>query len=313
MRTLFSDLQAPSEATGLDAPNGPTNASIAAALDELARRLADRGANPHRVAAYHTAADTVRHAARPLTDLLREDGLEALQALPGVGESIASRIAGYVETGRLHLLRRITDEFVPEDVFGRIAGVGPALARRIYDELGITTIEELEMAAHDGRLRRVEGFGRGRVQVLRDQLAGLLARRGRRRALAVQEPPSPAAPPVALLLDVDREYVRRSQEGTLMRIAPRRFNPDGEAWLPVLQTTRDGWRVRALYSNTARAHRLGTTEDWVVLYTVPPGGSPEASFTVVTETRGDLEGLRVVRGREAECRTHYRSRTVQAA
>jgi hypothetical protein len=83
-------------------------------------------------------------------------------------------------------------------------------------------------------------------------------------------------------------------------IAPKRFNPKGEAWLPVLHVRRGRWHFTALFSNTARAHELGKVEDWVVLYFHSDGGG-EAQRTVVTETRGALVGQRVVRGREAEC------------
>ena len=81
---------------------------------------------------------------------------------------------------------------------------------------------------------------------------------------------------------------------------PRRFNPERRAWLPVLHTERDGWSCTALYSNTARAHELGTTRDWVIVYYERDGD--EDQCTVVTERHGPLAGRRVVRGREAECR-----------
>jgi hypothetical protein len=63
-------------------------------------------------------------------------------------------------------------------------------------------------------------------------------------------------------------------------------------------------RLTALFSNTALAHELGRTRNWVVIYFGREGG-PEHQRTVVTETRGPLEGWRVVRGREAACREHY--------
>jgi hypothetical protein len=107
-------------------------------------------------------------------------------------------------------------------------------------------------------------------------------------------------PSVELLLDVDHEYRRRAAAGDLFKIAPKRFNPTGEAWLPVLHTVRDGWHFTALYSNTARAHELGRTGDWVVIF-FHKEGWPEGQRTVVTEPRGEQRGLRVVRGREAEC------------
>ncbi len=77
-----------------------------------------------------------------------------------------------------------------------------------------------------------------------------------------------------------------------------------KAWLPVLHVDRDGWSLTALFSNTALAHELGRTRNWVVIYFGREGG-PEHQRTVVTETRGPLEGWRVVRGREAACREHY--------
>jgi len=116
-------------------------------------------------------------------------------------------------------------------------------------------------------------------------------------------PPDPAAPSVAELLGVDREYRRKARAGKLSQIAPRRFNPRQEAWLPSLHTVRDGRRYTALFSNTERAHRLGRTHDWVVLYY--DDGTGERQCTVVTGFQVPLQGRRVVRGREVECAEHY--------
>jgi DNA polymerase (family 10) len=89
----------------------------------------------------------------------------------------------------------------------------------------------------------------------------------------------------------------------LPTITPRRFNPHQEPWLPICQTRRGGWRYRALFSNTAVAHRLGQTRNWVVIYF--ECGPVTRQRTVVTEVRGELSGRRVVRGREQECREYY--------
>ena len=107
-----------------------------------------------------------------------------------------------------------------------------------------------------------------------------------------------------MLLDVDRQYRKEADAGGLPMIAPRRFNPRGEAWLPVLHTERGKWHFTALFSNTARAHELGRTRDWVVIY-FHSDSHPEGQRTLVTETRGALAGRRVVRGRESECRAQY--------
>jgi putative hydrolase len=107
-----------------------------------------------------------------------------------------------------------------------------------------------------------------------------------------------------MLLDVDREYREKAADGKLPTIAPRRFNPEGQSWLPVLHAQHAGWHFTALFSNTAQAHRLGTLRDWVVIYFYDDEHA-EGQHTVVTETRGPLAGRRVVRGREAECKAHY--------
>ncbi len=106
------------------------------------------------------------------------------------------------------------------------------------------------------------------------------------------------------MLDVDREYLTKVAQGTLRKIAPKRFNPAGEAWLPVLHTRRGDWQFTVLFSNTRRAHELGKAQDWVVIY-YHTDSEPEAQCTVVTETHGTMEGRRVVRGREGDCIAHY--------
>jgi hypothetical protein len=77
-----------------------------------------------------------------------------------------------------------------------------------------------------------------------------------------------------------------------------------EAWLPILHAQHGTWHFTALYSNTGRAHELGRTRDWVVIYYYD-GDHVEGQCTVVTETQGVLKGRRVVRGREVECTEHY--------
>jgi hypothetical protein len=112
-------------------------------------------------------------------------------------------------------------------------------------------------------------------------------------------------PTVDLLLQVDEKYRKSAEANLLPTIAPKRFNPEGKSWLPVLHADRRGWHFTALFSNTARAHHLGRTHDWVVLYFYD-GDHREGQRTVVTENRGSLIGKRVVRGREEECRAFYR-------
>jgi DNA polymerase (family 10) len=288
--------------------NKPDNQEIAENLERIADLLASQDANPHRVRAYRHAAAIVRELKQPVSDLLDEKGAEALQDLPGIGSGLAGTITEFVKTGRLGLLDRLQGEISPVALFSSIPGIGPELANRIHDELDIETLEELELAAHDGRLANVEGFGQRRLEALRDVLAGILSRSGRRRSRrfnrTIEANPKNEEPPVEILLDVDDEYRRRAEKDELKKIAPRRFNPEGKAWLPIMHTERGDWSFTALFSNTARAHQRKATRDWVVLYYQRNG--LEQQCTVVSEEKAELAGKRVVRGRELECRDLYR-------
>lgn len=203
-------------------------------------------------------------------------------------------------TGRLSLLERLRSGTGPEDALATVAGIGPELAHRIHERLGVDSLYALEAAAQDGRLATVPGMGPSRVRAVSEALAG---RFQRRRSWPVAPAETHAQPDVAELLDVDREYHARTAAGTLARIAPKRFNPAQEVWLPVLHTARSGRHYTALFSNTARAHNLGATRDWVVIYRDDHDG--RGQWTVVTARRGALAGRRVVRGREAECAQQY--------
>jgi hypothetical protein len=121
-----------------------------------------------------------------------------------------------------------------------------------------------------------------------------------------------SGPGVELLLEADREYREQARAGLLPRVAPRRHNPEGETWLPVLHKHAGPWHLTALFSNTPRAHELHRTYDWVVIFFSDGDKDDEGQATVVTEYRGSLKGSRVVRGREPECARHYREARCEA-
>ncbi len=275
------------------------NQEVAERLQEAADLLAATDGDPFRVAAYRKASETVASLDRNLREIA-QGGAEALEALPGVGHAIGRAIMQLVETGRWPYLEQLRGSADPVRLFQMIPGIGPELAQRIHDTLHVSTLEQLDAAAHRGRLDKVPGIGARRTTMLRTALAGMLSRVGRRGAAPAREPS------VDLLLDIDREYRERADD--LPKIAPRRFNPTGEAWLPVLHTQRGQWSFTALYSNTARAHELGKEKEWVVIYFSADQG-PEGQRTIVSETHGPLTGRRVVRGREIECRHCYQTST----
>lgn len=279
--------------------NTSPNIDIAGRLDEVANIFALQGANRFRVQAYREAANVLRRLPRSVVDIFKCEGIDGLEKIPGVGPSIARSIRDILLHGRLAMLDRLRGESEAIAVLASVPGVGKKFARRFHDDLGIETLEELEVAAHDGRIEEYPGIGAKRLAGIRDSLAQRLTRI-RRRTTA---PTTPRVPSVSELLDVDLEYREKAKAGTLTQIAPRRFNPEAESWLPILHTARNGRHYTALFSNTARAHELDKTRDWVVLFC--DNGDMEHRFTVITSEFGRLQGNRIVAGREAECEKYY--------
>ncbi|KPK18146.1 MAG: DNA-binding protein [Betaproteobacteria bacterium] len=285
------------------------NAQIADLLRETAQLLEAQGANPFRVSAYRNAAAEIARLPESVRGIFDERGVAGLEALPHVGRGIAAAIAEMLITGRWSQLERLRGTVDAVQLFRTVPGIGPGLAERIHDELHLDTLEALEVAANDGRLEAVAGVGPRRAAAIRAALENML----RRKRVPMPVAPAPArGPEIVLLLEVDRDYRDKADAGKLPTIAPRRLNPEGKSWLPVLHAHHGGWHFTALYSNTAQAHRLGKVRDWVVIYFYDHDHA-EGQHTVVTETRGPLAGRRVVRGREPECKEHYAAFDFSAA
>ena len=273
------------------------NEEIARRFEFVAGLLESRNADPYRIQAYRNAAKTLRSLDRDVSEIAENEGTKGLLALPGIGKSLARSIMEFLYTGRMSALERVRGRTDPISLIASLAGIGPELAQRIYEQLGVETLEELEIAAREGDLAEVPGFGPKRIRGIIDMLAGRLGTRMRRLREAQYQPS------VTELLDVDREYREKAESGQLRKIAPRRFNPSGEAWLPILNTRRNNDFYTALYSNTPRAHEMHRIGDWVVIYYDTPRGSGQA--TIVTYRQGELSGKRVVRGRENESQQYY--------
>lgn len=286
--------------TAIDMPVVPEqNRLLAARLNEYADLLESQGDDRFRVKAYRTAAREISTLSDPLQHLFETGGAKALVALRGIGRSIAAAIIEMLTTGHWQQLDRLKGRLTPEALFASIPGIGEKLARRLVDTLDIETLEDLEAALHLGETP-VPGIGPRRRTAILAVLGQRLARRRRADTTAH----GGDEPPVSLLLDANDLYRAQAEAGDLQRIAPKRFNPTGEAWLPIMHTRRGNWHLTVLYSNSARAHELDRTRDWVVIYFQDADG-PEGRCTVVTERTGSLAGMRVVRGRENECRQHY--------
>jgi Helix-hairpin-helix domain len=317
-----------------------SNDDIAYVFEQVADLLEAQGDDYYRIRAYREGGEFIRQLKRSAIEIYAAEGTAGLEQLPHIGQRLALSIQELATTGELRLLERLLIEVSPEDLFTTVPGIGQLLARRIYRALGIHTLEALEQAAYDGTLGHIEGFGKGRVQLVRDALGTMLGRSSQRRVRARQWQQEPAAqtsiaetsiaetsiattsvattsipnpstqplaaqPSVELLLQVDEQYRYLAGAGQLRLVTPRRFNPEGQRWLPVMRLDKEGWSFNVLYSNTARAHELGKTHDWVVIYYEPayqpadqrPGR--QGQCTIVTETRGSLRGQRVIRGMAA--------------
>ncbi len=287
-------------------PKEFSNDDIADVLDRIADLLEAKDANPHRIRAYRDGAASVRNTEEEIADWVQGGEFDRLRELPGIGSGLTGVISTYVKTGRSDVLDRLQGEVSPPDLFMQVPGIGEELAHRLHEELHVNTLEDLERAAYDGRLAQVNGFGEKRVQAVRVGLAGMLSSTGQRINRWVEtgeEANGNGRPKVGTLLEIDAEYREKARADELRKIAPKRFNPDKKAWLPIMNVERNDWVCTALYSNTAQAHKLGTTHDWVVIYY--ERDNRESQATVVTKLNSPMKGKRVVRGREVECQQYY--------
>jgi DNA polymerase (family X) len=290
-----------------------SNKGIAEVLDRVADLLEAQNANPFRIRAYRRAASVIENSTHSISELADSHNGKKLEDLPDIGKSTAGAVREFVHTGRLNLLDRLEGQVSPEDLFTTIPGISDALAKRIHLELHIETLEELELAAHDGRLKQVPGFGERRVKSIQNSLDVLLSRSARRRARRLKQLAHEhdighdhgklLHPSASVVLEIDKEYRTKAKEGALEKITPRRFNPENRRWLPVLHADKEGWNFTAFFSNSARAHELRKTDDWVIIFYERDGH--ENQCTVVTETHGSRRGKRVIRGRENECLRYY--------
>ena len=276
----------------------PLNLDVADKLYQMADLLEQQHSNPYRVSAYRKAGALIAGMHRDVGALLDSEGQDGLQQLPGIGKGISAAINEIISTGRFSQYERLIGNLDPLRLLQTVPGIGRLLAQAIHEDLHIDTLEELEAAAHDGRLDAVSGMGERRLASVRANLSTMLR--------SVHRPSSTTAlPGVGRIIEIDRQYRTEAAEGKLPLIKPKRFNPEKKAWLPVLHLTGSHWQFTALFSNTARAHELCKTHEWVVVYFYDDEHF-EGQCTVVTERHGRLRGLRVVRGREGECDGWYR-------
>ena len=139
------------------------NLAIARIFSEIADLLEIKSENPFKIRAYRNASETIAHATEKLADLTDEQ----LRAIPGIGKDLASKIREIAETGETRYHQDLLEHFPPTilDLL-HLQGVGPKTVALLYTELGIKTIEELETACGDGRVRGLKGLGPKKEQLI---------------------------------------------------------------------------------------------------------------------------------------------------
>ncbi|HEY3188690.1 MAG TPA: DNA polymerase/3'-5' exonuclease PolX, partial [Solirubrobacteraceae bacterium] len=135
----------------------PPNATIAALFDELADLYELDGAVVHRVLAYRNAAKSVREAPTSVAAMTREG---RVTELPGIGRTLEEKLHALLETGQIPAVEKMRAKFPPGLMdLTRLPGLGPKRARRLYEDLGVASLEDLRTAAETQRLRGLRGFG----------------------------------------------------------------------------------------------------------------------------------------------------------
>ena len=132
------------------------NLAIARVFTEIGDLLEIKGENPFRIRAYRNAAETIAHTPGRIADLPPTERL----AIAGIGKDLAAKIAELVETGAIAYHQQLLQEFPPTvlDLL-HLQGVGPKTVALLYRQLGIRTLDDLDRAARDGRLRGLKGMG----------------------------------------------------------------------------------------------------------------------------------------------------------
>jgi DNA polymerase (family 10) len=159
----------------------PPNATIAALFDELADLYELDGAIVHRVVAYRNAAKAVREASTSVAAMTRAG---KVTEIPGIGKTLEEKINALLDTGTIPSVEKLRAKFPPGLVdMTRLPGLGPKRARRLFDELGIDSLDKLKEAAEAQRLRDIRGFGAKFEEAVLEALAAGIGDAPRGRVL----------------------------------------------------------------------------------------------------------------------------------
>ena len=147
------------------------NSDVAAVFEELADLLEIQGANVFRIRAYRNAARTIEGLREPLEDVVRNSGVDDLTRLAGIGKDLAKKIGTIVETGQLPQLEELREE-IPDGVVDmlRLPGIGPKKVSVLFRELSVTSLDDLQEAAQQGKVAALKGFAEKTEQSILDNI-----------------------------------------------------------------------------------------------------------------------------------------------
>jgi DNA polymerase (family 10) len=191
-----------------------TKSEIAGILEQIAALLELKGENPFKIRAYTNAARAIETFGGNVPNFQDE---EAVAKIPGIGKSIALKIKEVAATGSLKYLEELSAEF-PSGIMElfSLSGLGAKKIRALYDQLGISSIEQLQKACEEGRVAELSGFGQTTQQKLCDAIAKRAAHGGAFQfgqvaAEAETLRADLAAQPDALQVDIAGSYRRRKE------------------------------------------------------------------------------------------------------
>lgn len=157
-----------------------TNKELADVFTLVADLLEIKGEVVYKTLAYRKAADNLTNLGRDVNEIWKEGGEKALLEIPGVGKAIAEKIGQLLNTGKLPYLEKLQKD-VPAELAGllQVPDLGPKKVGLFYQELGITSIEELKSAAQEGKLRDLPGMGAKSEAKILEGIESLGRRSGR--------------------------------------------------------------------------------------------------------------------------------------
>jgi len=138
-----------------------TNSQLSELFADIAVRMEIKGdENPFAIRAYKAVSETIGGHTQALSDVWAQGGIDGLKSINGIGTEIAKKIDEIMRTGRLEFFEKLRVA-VPDSVAAMrsVPNLGPKRAKQVWDALGIDSIEKLETAAQQGKLRDLPKFG----------------------------------------------------------------------------------------------------------------------------------------------------------